>query len=149
MARSWPLSVGARTHARTLIVRLPHGGRARVSFEVEGRQRYCSFWRESNQAVNSCGCGRGSNESICGESLCDRNPWQPISFFKSRASQTRLHALGESRSMKRAVKSVKLHTFYEVLKVLGAVRSGYTHTQLNVTCTVSCLPMKIIRLGTF
>ena len=72
-----------------------------------------------------------------------------IDYVFPRASQTRLHALGESRSMKRAVKSVKLHTFYEVLKVLGAVRSGYTHTELNVTCTVSCLPMKIIRLGTF
>ena len=127
VARSWPLCVGARTHARTLIVRLPHGGRARVSFEVEGRQRYCSFRRESNQAVNSCGCARGSNESICGESLVFAKS-VAIDYAFPRASQTRLHALGESRSMKRAVKSVKLHTFYEVLKVLGAVRSGYTHT---------------------
>ena len=70
-------------------------------------------------------------------------------FVFPRASQTRLHALGESRSMKRAVKSVKLHTFYEVLKVLGAVGSGYTHTQINVASTVSCLQMKIICLGTF
>ena len=72
------------------------------------------------------------------------NPWQPILFFQPMAtgSQTRLHAPGEPASMKRAVKSVKLHTFYEVLKILGAVGSGYTHTQLNMICTISCFQMK-------